>query len=55
MSDINPETGLTTSSRSPRFTMWAAFLIFSTITMGAAVEEVSAHLSFSCRGRVVSA
>jgi len=27
------------SSRSPRFTMWAAFLIFSAITLGGAVEE----------------
>jgi len=29
----------TPTSRSPRFTMWVAFLIFSTITMGSAVEE----------------
>lgn len=27
------------TSRSPRFTMWVAFLIFSTITMASAVEE----------------
>lgn len=44
MSEIDPDTGLTVSNRSPRFTMWAAFLIFSTITMGAAVEEVSLRI-----------
>mmetsp|Transcript_26670 Transcript_26670/g.37586 ORF Transcript_26670/g.37586 Transcript_26670/m.37586 type:complete len:326 (+) Transcript_26670:202-1179(+) len=30
--------GTMSSSRSPRFTLWVAFLIFSTITMGSAVE-----------------
>jgi len=40
MSDpqINPETGETMQGRSPRFTIWVALLIFSCITMGAAVE-----------------
>mmetsp|Transcript_17990 Transcript_17990/g.29791 ORF Transcript_17990/g.29791 Transcript_17990/m.29791 type:complete len:118 (-) Transcript_17990:1051-1404(-) len=57
MSDINPDTGESMgSSRSPRFTMWAAFLIFSAITLGGAVEEVrfcferSIFESFSLRG-----
>lgn len=43
MSDpnINQETGETMMGRSPRFTMWVAFLVFATITMGSAVEVVS--------------
>lgn len=43
MTDINPETGEVSSSRSPRFTQWVAFLVFSTITLGSAVEEVSMY------------
>ncbi|KAI2501741.1 hypothetical protein MHU86_12747 [Fragilaria crotonensis] len=43
MSEINPETGESTSGRSPRFSIWAAFLIFSTITMISAVEEYNSH------------
>jgi hypothetical protein len=40
MTDINAETGEVVGGRSPRFIQWAAFLIFSSITLGAAVEEV---------------
>lgn len=40
MSSINADTGETTSSRSPRFSHWCAFLVFSTISLVAAVEEV---------------
>ena len=36
------------SGRSPRFTMWAAFLIFSAITLVASVEEVRLKFSWSC-------
>jgi hypothetical protein len=40
--NINPETGeATNTGRSPRFTLWVAFLVFSTITMISSVEEVS--------------
>ena len=43
--NINPETGASTntgaSGRSPRLTLWIAFLVFSTITLGASVEVVS--------------
>lgn len=42
MMNINAETGeLINSSRSPRFTLWVAFLVFATITMGSAVGVVS--------------
>jgi hypothetical protein len=41
MTDINTETGESAGGRSPRFTQWVAFLVFSTITLGSAVEEVS--------------
>lgn len=45
MSDINVdnETGgeMTSNGRSPRFSLWIAFLVFSTITLGASVEIVS--------------
>lgn len=39
--DINPETGEITVGRSPRFTTWTAFLVFSIVTLGASVEVVS--------------
>jgi hypothetical protein len=39
--ESNPETGETLSGRSPRFSLWAAFLVFSTITMGSSVQVVS--------------
>lgn len=35
---INPETGEAIMSSSPRFTKWAALLVFSTITLGSSVE-----------------
>jgi hypothetical protein len=37
--NINPETGEANASsgRSPRFTLWIAFLVFATITMGSAI------------------
>mmetsp|Transcript_20339 Transcript_20339/g.57769 ORF Transcript_20339/g.57769 Transcript_20339/m.57769 type:complete len:321 (+) Transcript_20339:225-1187(+) len=40
MMNVNHETGetVTTGSRSPRLSLWAAFLVFSTITLMAAVE-----------------
>lgn len=39
MNHINQETGeLIAVSRSPRFTLWVAFLAFSTITLGSSVE-----------------
>lgn len=38
--NINTETGETTSTRSARFPQWAAFLVFSTITLGSAVQVV---------------
>ena len=40
---INQETGelINPSGRSPRFTLWVAFLVFATITMGSAVGVVS--------------
>ena len=38
---VNHETGESSQNRSPRFTLWVAFLIFATITLGAAVEVVS--------------
>jgi hypothetical protein len=42
MEGIDQETGESTGlGRSPRFTLWVAFLTFATITMGAAVEVVS--------------
>lgn len=51
MSDINPDTGESMgSSRSPRFTMWAAFLIFSAITLGASVEEKSDDTAVNSAG-----
>ena len=41
MSNVNPETGeVVGQGRSPRFTLWVAFLVFATITMGSAVEVV---------------
>ena len=39
--NINVETGETTSTRSTRFPQWVAFLVFSTITMGSAIQVVS--------------
>jgi len=38
--NINVETGETTNTRSPRFHQWMAFLVFSIITMGSAVQVV---------------
>jgi len=38
MSNINPETGEAIMGRSPRFTLWTGFLVFSTVTLGASVE-----------------
>jgi hypothetical protein len=42
MSDpqINPETGEAIVERSPRFIHWVAFLVFSVITLGSAVQVV---------------
>jgi hypothetical protein len=40
MTTTNPETGETIGGRSPRFSHWCAFLVFSTISMAASVEEV---------------
>jgi hypothetical protein len=37
--NIDPQTGVAEAvGRSPRFTKWAAFLVFSTITLGASVQ-----------------
>jgi hypothetical protein len=42
MADINTATGESLSQgRSPRFSLWIAFLVFSTITLGSSVEIVS--------------
>lgn len=42
MEGINQETGESMGrGRSPRFTLWVAFLTFAAITMGAAIEVVS--------------
>jgi hypothetical protein len=43
MSDpnVSTETGESLQGRSPRFTQWIAFLVFSTITLGSSVEVVS--------------
>jgi hypothetical protein len=49
-SNINPETGESVNGgggvngggRSSRFTLWVAFLVFASITMGSAVEVVRA-------------
>jgi hypothetical protein len=41
MADLNHETGEVSGSRSPRFTQWVAFLVFASITLGSAVQEVS--------------
>jgi hypothetical protein len=42
MSDtIDVDSGLSTQGRSPRFTLWVGFLVFSTITLGSSVEVVS--------------
>lgn len=38
MSNINQETGEALVGRSPRFTTWVAFLVFSTISLGSSVE-----------------
>jgi len=38
--NINAETGETLNTRSSRFTQWVAFLVFSCITMGSAVQVV---------------
>jgi hypothetical protein len=46
MTEINPETGQVEGGRSSRFTLWIAFLVFATITLGSSVEVVS--LSTSC-------
>lgn len=49
--NINPETGEQMAlGRSPRFTYWAALLIFSTITMGASVEQVRPSKRMQQRG-----
>lgn len=40
----HPVTGAAmdgSSGRSPRLTLWMAFLLFSTITLGSSVEVVS--------------
>ncbi|CAB9519890.1 expressed unknown protein [Seminavis robusta] len=37
-SEINPETGEVVVGRSPRFSLWVAFLVFSTVTLGSSVE-----------------
>ena len=37
---INPETGEANVNRSPRFVQWVAFLVFSTVTLGSAVQVV---------------
>jgi hypothetical protein len=38
---INSETGESVASgRSPRFNLWCAFLVFSVITLGSAVQVV---------------
>jgi hypothetical protein len=38
MSTINQETGEVICGRSPRFTMWVALFVFSTITLGSSVQ-----------------
>mmetsp|Transcript_16531 Transcript_16531/g.37947 ORF Transcript_16531/g.37947 Transcript_16531/m.37947 type:complete len:327 (-) Transcript_16531:72-1052(-) len=47
MSEAHPDsdTGETVSPRSPRFGQWVAFLAFSIITLGAAVEEKNTNAS----------
>lgn len=45
--NINQETGeVVNSGRSPRFTLWVAFLVFATVTMGSAISVVSHLLCF---------
>lgn len=40
--NIHAETGETTNQgRSPRFSLWVAFWVFSTVTLGSSVEIVS--------------
>jgi hypothetical protein len=40
--NINQETGeANAAGRSPRFTLWIAFLVFATVTMGSAIGVVS--------------
>jgi hypothetical protein len=41
--DINPETGESVVGRSPRFTLWVGFLVFSTVTLGSSVEVKNAQ------------
>jgi hypothetical protein len=54
MSDpnISTETGEAMQGRSPRFTQWIAFLVFSTITLGSSVEVVSL-VPIRCNGRKI--
>lgn len=41
MMRIDPQTGYAEASgRSPRFNLWAAFFVFSIITLGSAVQVV---------------
>jgi hypothetical protein len=53
MSDpqINPETGEAIVERSPRFIHWVAFLVFSVITLGSAVQVVSSMCQSWMDGR----
>ena len=43
MSEVNPETGDPMVGRSPRFTTWCAFTLFSLVTLGASVEVKSSQ------------
>jgi len=67
--NINQETGeVVNSGRSPRFTLWVAFLVFATVTMGSAISVkraegdsnsnskwavISSALTFAATGLVV--
>jgi hypothetical protein len=42
--NISTETGESVQGRSPRFTLWVAFLVFSTITLGSSVQVVRSFL-----------
>ena len=51
--NIDQNTGeVVNQGRSPRFTLWVAFLAFSTITMGSAVGVVRSPFANAVVGRL---
>jgi hypothetical protein len=56
MTEIYSETGeVVNNGRTKRFSMWSAFLFFSTITLIASVEEVRIReIQNSVRSRLIS-